>query len=72
MPTTAKQAKDMFPRFFKGPSESARILRTLERRGFAESVYEGAWRITSNGIQAVDLLAQRDKRDFAELEDDEF
>ncbi len=72
VPATAKQTKDMFPRFFKGPSDAARILRTLERRGFAESVYDGAWRITSNGLQAVDLLAQRDKRDFAELEDDEF
>jgi hypothetical protein len=72
MPATAKQTKDLFPAFFKGPSDAARILTTLERRGFAESAYPGAWRITPSGLQAIDLLAQRDKRDFAELDDDEF
>lgn len=70
MPASAKQTKDMFPRFFKGPSDAARILRTLERRGFAESVYMGAWRITSNGLQAVDLLAQRDKKRHCDYEEE--
>jgi len=70
MPATAKQTKDLFPAFFKGPADAARILRTLERRGFAETVYPGAWRITNAGLQAVDLLAQRDKRDYVEEEED--
>lgn len=70
VPATAKEVKDVFYPFFKGPHDAARTLRTLERRGFAETVYPGAWRITPQGIGAVGLLAQRDKRWCAE-EDEE-
>jgi hypothetical protein len=72
MPLTVKQVIELFPRFFKHPYQAGRILKTLERRGFAESVYPGAWRITAMGLKAVDLLAQRDKNKFVELEPYDF
>lgn len=72
VPATAKQVRDVFYPFFKRPSDSARILKTLERRGFAETVYPGAWRITSKGLEAVSLLAQRDKRQHADEDAEEF
>lgn len=72
VPATAKQVKDVFYPFFKGPVEAGRILKTLERRGFAESVYPGAWRITPSGIGAVSLLAQRDKRRHSDEDAEDF
>ena len=68
-PVTALQTRRMFPAFFKGPVEAGRILKTLERRGFAELVYPGAWRITPFGDNAVYLLAQRDKLKYPILDD---
>lgn len=70
IPVTALQVRHMFPTFFKGPVEAKRILKTLERRGFAQQVYDGAWRITESGISAVYLLAQRDKPRHIDAEDD--
>lgn len=67
-PATAKQIKDVFFPFFNGPADVARLLDTLERRGFVELVYPGAWRITKDGIQAIYLLARRDKHIFAEID----
>lgn len=69
-PITAQQVKDIFPVFFRKPSDASRILKTLERRDFAECAYEGAWRITGNGINAIHLLARRDteKRSDYEVE----
>ena len=69
-PVTATQTRKMFPAFFKGPSDAARILKTLTKRGFAQEVYEGAWRITPVGENAIYLLAARDKLKYA-ISDDE-
>lgn len=61
MPATSLQVRDMFPKFFRTPVDARRILETLEKRGFAETVYHGAWRITQQGAEAVYLLARRDQ-----------
>lgn len=69
-PVTALQTRQMFPAFFKGPVDAGRILKTLTKRGFAQEVYEGAWRITPVGENAIYLLAARDKLKYA-ISDDE-
>lgn len=70
VPVTARATKEMFPRFFGGPVDASRILKTLERRGFAQSAYEGSWRITASGLHAINLLAQRDKRKHCDYEEE--
>jgi hypothetical protein len=68
-PASALQVREMFPKRFKGPVEAGRILKTLESRGFAKSAYPGAWIITPRGIEAIGLLAQRDKLKHADALD---
>ena len=61
VPVSARNTRDMFPKFFRTPVDAKRILSTLERRGFAKQTYKEAWVITAQGQVAVGLLAQRDR-----------
>lgn len=61
VPVSALNTKAMFPKFFRVPADAKRTLETLERRGFAEQAYKEAWVITPKGLEAVGLLAQRDR-----------
>lgn len=66
VPATARQVYNVFPGFFRKPSDAAKIIRTLEKRGFCESVYDGAWRITKSGVAAVYLMCRRDRLKYRE------
>lgn len=66
VPATARQVYEVFPSFFRKPSDAARTIRTLEKRGFCESVYDGAWRVTESGVAAVYLMSQRDRLKYLE------
>lgn len=61
VPSTTKQIVAVFPKFFVHPSDAGKIIRTLKKHGFCETVYEGAWRITPAGVAAVYLMSQRDR-----------
>ena len=61
VPSTTRQIVAVFPKFFVHPSDAGKIVRTLKKHGFCETVYEGAWRITPAGVAAVYLMSQRDR-----------
>lgn len=66
VPSSAVQVKCVFPRSFRSPVAAKNILKTLEGRGFAKQTYYEAWVITPMGIEAVALLAQRDRQLYCE------
>jgi hypothetical protein len=59
-PVTAKQISDMFPHFYRKPSDAARVVETLKKHGLVQEVYANCWRISPLGKQACYVLGKRD------------
>jgi hypothetical protein len=59
-PVTSKQVSTMFPKFYRKPSDAAKVCSTLERHGLLVKVYDNCWQITPHGVRSCFVLGKRD------------
>jgi hypothetical protein len=59
-PVTSRQIADVFPNYFRKPSDVTRVVKTLEKRGLVQEVSQDCWRITDLGYKSCYVLGKRD------------